>query len=769
MRKLTLPLLGTLLLVGCFLPILPVSPLASSAYAGDWLHWRGPEQNGVSREKDLPERWSPDPKAADNNLIWKMPYGCRSTPLVMNGRVYIINDADEGVREQERVMCFDADTGKVLWEHRFNVFHTDIVGSRVGWTNLAGDAETGNVYAHGVQGLLFCFNRDGKVVWSHSLTEEYGRVTGYGGRVTTPIVDGDLVIVGMINASWGDQARGSNRYLALDKRTGSPVWWSEPTGQFKGTYYSCAVVAVIGGQRLLITGGADGAVHAIKVRTGEKVWSYPVSVAAINSSPVVAGDRVYITHGEESEGTSTQGRIVCLDASKIQNQQPALVWKVDGIKSGYASPIIHEGRLYVCSDTAKLYCLDGATGKTLWNFGYGRVARGSPVWADGKIYVADVNNRFHILKPGPTRCQELHEQIFYSPSGGSFIETNGSPAIVNGRIYFATRDEIYCIGKKDQKAKADTIPPMPAEAPANPGAKVTHVQVVPADVVLQPGQGVTFHVRGFDANGQFLKEVKANWSLPAPPPPPGAKTSPPPLQGEIGPEGKLTIAKQPPGQQGTVLAKAEGLESRARVRVVPPLPIVQNFDSIPEGRIPAGWVNCQGKFVVTKLKDGSIALKKLANDSRPPLARANAYIALPTLSDYTIQADVQGTQKRNNLPDIGIGANRYTLMLDGNKQQLRILSWEALPRVDKSIHWEWKPDIWYRMRLTVKVDGDKALVRAKAWPRDQSEPTGWSIEFEDPTPNREGSPALYGYATGILEEDPGTEIYYDNVSVTPNK
>ena len=67
------------------------------ACGGDWLHWRGPEENGVSREKDLPERWSPDPKTPDNNLIWKMPYGCRSTPLVMNGRVYIINDADDRV------------------------------------------------------------------------------------------------------------------------------------------------------------------------------------------------------------------------------------------------------------------------------------------------------------------------------------------------------------------------------------------------------------------------------------------------------------------------------------------------------------------------------------------------------------------------------------------------------------------------------------------------------------------------------------------------
>jgi hypothetical protein len=43
------------------------------------------------------------------------------------------------------------------------------------------------------------------------------------------------------------------------------------------------------------------------------------------------------------------------------------------------------------------------------------------------------------------------------------------------------------------------------------------------------------------------------------------------------------------------------------------------------------------------------------------------------------------------------------------------------------------------------------------------------VEFEDPCPNPEGSPALYGYATGIINNEPGAEIYYDNVRITPNK
>jgi outer membrane protein assembly factor BamB len=741
--------------------------------AEDWYQWRGPEQNGVSREKDLPDRWSPDPNAPDNNLVWKEPYGGRSTPLVMNHRVYIINAAGDGLTQQERVMCFDADTGRVQWEHKFNVWHTDIVAVRLGWTNLAGDPETGNVYAHGTQGLLFCFDRDGKVLWSHSLTEEYGRISGYGGRVTTPTVDGDLVIIGMLNASWGEQARGGNRWLALDKRTGAPVWWADTGNPPRDTYYSVPVVAEINGERLLISGGADGGVYAFKVHTGEKVWQYTFGEGAVNCSPVVDGTRVYIGHGEENPDTNKQGRFICLDAGQVTDRKPKLVWDRPGIKAKYSSPALHDGRLYICDEIAQLYCLDAATGKQLWRFKYGRNAKGSPVWADGKIYVADVNGRFHILKPGDKKCEELSSVFFPSPDGTSDVEINGSPAVAYGRVYFMTRDEMICIGKKERPAAGVKDPPRPPDETAPGDAKPAHLQVVPADVVLDPGDSTTFTARLYDDHGRFIRKVDAKWSVaptlvPAVPPPAKAPPTPPPLKGNIDSEGKLTVARDLPGQFGGVVAEVEGLRGRARVRVAPTLPYRQDFEKVPDGRTPGGWVNCQGKFNVQE-KDGSKTLVKLALVASPLVSRANAFITKPTYTDYTIQSDMMGNKKGGDMPDMGVVANRYTLMLDGNKQRLRLLSWEALPRVEKNLDWPWKPDVWYRLKLTVEVQGDKALIRGKAWERDQPEPKDWTVEFEDPCPNRRGAPAIYAYATGILENRPGTDIYFDNVSVTPNK
>src|SRR5436190_1220376 len=53
----------------------------------DWFNWRGPEFNGVSRETGLVSSWTKE----DENLIWKAPVGGRSTPIIMNGRLYIIH------------------------------------------------------------------------------------------------------------------------------------------------------------------------------------------------------------------------------------------------------------------------------------------------------------------------------------------------------------------------------------------------------------------------------------------------------------------------------------------------------------------------------------------------------------------------------------------------------------------------------------------------------------------------------------------------------
>ena len=151
------------------------------------------------------------------------------------------------------------------------------------------------------------------------------------------------------------------------------------------------------------------------------------------------------------------------------------------------------------------------------------------------------------------------------------------------------------------------------------------------------------------------------------------------------------------------------------------------------------------------------------------MARAYAYITAQTSTGYTIEADVQGVMQKDKLPDAGVMANRYTMYLDGKtdengKYSVRLISWEALPRIDVGVPFAYQSGQWYRMKLT--VDGGE--VRGKVWPRGTPEPAQWTITFKDPLPNTEGAAALYGYVSNAEANAPGSEIYYDNVAITPN-
>ncbi|HKQ62584.1 MAG TPA: PQQ-binding-like beta-propeller repeat protein, partial [Candidatus Polarisedimenticolaceae bacterium] len=427
-----------------------------TAGAGEWPSWRGPAQNGLSAETGLPSSWSLE----GENLIWHAELVGRSTPVVVDGRVCAVGRIGEGVDRQEQVACWDAKDGRLLWEHRFNVYHTAVPFTRVGWASPAADPETGNVYVHGVGGWLWAFDQAGKIVWSRFLTEDFGHASGYGGRTQSPVVDGDLLLLSFVSSGWGDQGAPRNRYWAFDKRTGDVVWVSTPSGMpFDMNTQSGIVTGDLGGQHLVVAGDADGWIYALKAATGEKVWGFQLTKSGINANVLIAGDRVYASHSEENMDEPSMGRVVCLDAAGKE------LWRAGGIEAGFASPTLADGRLYIVDNSANLYALDPATGKTLWVYRLGTVGKGSPVVADGKLYVGEVNGRFHILKPAADGARQLDlDELTVQAQGIQHAEVYGSPAVAYGRVYFAAESGLYCLGDKHRKFEVVRDPPAPPPA-----------------------------------------------------------------------------------------------------------------------------------------------------------------------------------------------------------------------------------------------------------------------------------------------------------------
>ena len=117
-------------LTGLFLACGLLMTVPASA---DWTHWRGPMRNGTSEETDLISGWS----AQGDNLLWRVDFTGRSTPLVLGDRVCVNGRIGEGIHRQEVAACYDVASGEQLWERRFNVYHTTVPWTRAGWPTLS--------------------------------------------------------------------------------------------------------------------------------------------------------------------------------------------------------------------------------------------------------------------------------------------------------------------------------------------------------------------------------------------------------------------------------------------------------------------------------------------------------------------------------------------------------------------------------------------------------------------------------------------------------
>jgi outer membrane protein assembly factor BamB len=741
-----LPLLVVVTVIGLLVPT------AALLRGADWPDWRGPARTGVSSETGLPSTWSP----SGQNLAWKAPYGGRSAPVVFGDRLYLQNTAGEGAMMQERLMCFHADTGKVMWEYKYNIYTSDVPPHRIAWASPVVDPATGNVFAFSGNGTLMAFTRDGKPLWEHSLAEEFGMWTTHGGRVSSPIVDGNQLIVSGLMFSWGQHAGGAHRFLSFDKNTGRVLWLSSPEGRPTDTIYANPYVADINGSRLFFSGGSDGAMHAIKINTGEKVWSWPVSLRGLNTAALMIGQDVIVSHSEENLGTTEMGMLAAVPADKSGTlTDKDARWLIRGVQAGYGSPVSNGERIYVVDNGGILFAHDAKTGNRLWEQNLGTIQKSSPVLADGKLYIGTENGKFFIIRPHPDKAEILDEDWLGSEQNPEPMIA--SPAVARGRVYVTSMNAIYAIGPRLAPSGATSStngkPAAPAGSTSAAAGTPATILVTPTELILKPGESIALEVHAFDAKGIAVANPgQATWTLEN-------------LKGTLA-NGKFTADASAVAEAGLVKASVGSLAGTARVRVIPDLPWSFDFE---DGRDvpPPQWVNATSKFAVRDL-DGNKVLVKLAENPFAFAKRCRPFFGSPDYSDYTIEADVRAMERRRQMGDIGIVAQRYELVLFGGHQRLELQPWQPETARTTRVDFPWAKDTWYTMKLEVQsMGGGKVRARGKVWPKGQPEPQAWTIERLDPIGSLKGSPGLYADAPS--QAGGGAELYYDNIKVYKNK
>ncbi len=737
--------LATAVLLGLSISVTAQGPRRIAV--GDWPEMRGPNRDGLSRETGLIDTWALN----GSNFLWRVPYGGRSAPIVMGNRVYVQNPAGRGTNLQERVMALDADTGKVVWEHRFNLYQSDVPPHRIGWASPAADPETGNIYALSGGAEVIALNRDGKRLWDRSFGEEFAAFTTHGGRTMSPVVDGDLVIVSAAVSNWGSSAARAHRFIALDKRTGDVVYVANPGGRPYDTAYASPTIATINGLRLLIAGLGDGAIHAIKPQTGEKVWSFVAAKRAINTGVVVRGHDVIVSHGDENLEGNDLGLIAAIDGTQTGDIKTTK-WAVKGTEFGYSSPLLDGTRVYQLDNSSRLQAFDIETGKELWTLPLGTLQKAPPVLADGKIYVGTDAGSFFIIRPRADRAEVL-SKVELPNSTNSCCGSEGTPeqilggaAVSRGRIFFVSSDAVYAIGSRQPRPVTGLA--VDDLAQAGQGAPA-HLQVSPTEMVLEPGQTVKLRARLFDDKGRFLREeTAATWTLEG-------------LKGTVSNNGAFTVAPDPMEQAGTIKATVAGLTGQARARIARPLPWKETFDAYADGAVPAGWVNAAGAAAVSVVTlDGAKVLQKAPLETI--FKRARVFIGPVTWANYTFEADVRAATRRRQMGDVGITAQRYSLVLYGSSQRLKLEPWEPETARTVTVPFAWKADAWYRLKLRVEnLPNGQVRARGKAWPVGETEPAAWTIDKTDPIGNHQGAPGLF------LDAQFGA--YLDNFVLTKNQ
>lgn len=760
--------------VGCALALAAASSCLAEPVRG-WLSWRGPEQVGISRETGLPE------KLALTDALWVADFPGQSTPVIANGRLFIMGYLGEGADLQEGVACFDAETGKKLWQRLYNDFISDTIYLRYATASPAVDPETGNVFMQGTQGILAALTPDGQVRWQHSLMEKLGRLTFPNSRTATPLVDGDLVIARGITANWGAQGPASDRFYAFDKQTGELVWSSTPGDRPKDNSYSHPQLGWLNGKRVLYAATGDGSVVCVNARTGEPIWRVPLFKAGINATVLVHNnDKIISLFGTPYElgqmvafkipqaaPTNAASAPVVVDLKSVE------LWSAD-ISTSTSHPILAGDTVYVVAEKGDLCAVDANTGAVKWKLKLGIEQRNAGLlFADGRLYVPLLDNpsgkaegegdagtkgAFYIIQPGDKPEILTHLEL----DGRCF----GSPVAWNGKIYVQTTRKLYCFGKAGDNPG---LPPMPATEKWPAPGPVAQLQIVPAEVTLHPGESAAFRIRKLDANGFFVEEVKdvaaVKWTSYIPPTA-RVKSS---MRGAFNAEGKLVAAPDQIPSAGAFEATLDGLKGYIRGRVVPSLPLAEDFESfaLTETNVlesaafaypPLPWIGARFKFEVRE-RDGNKCLVKTIDNKF--FQRAMVFLGEPDMKHYTIEADVMSDGNRRKMSEVGVIAQRYAIVLKGNDQKLEVNS--NLERLRQSVDFKWSPNEWYHLKARVDTAADgSGVVRAKAWKKGDPEPSAWTIEVPHNTAHPSGSPGLFGFSPQDMR------VYIDNIKVNSN-
>lgn len=396
-------------------PAVPAFPSAEEV-GREWPSFRGPGGSGVARNAAVPAAWDAKTGA---NIRWQteVPLHGLSSPVVWGNAVFVTG-ADE---KQSGVFRFDADTGALQWSATVKLPGgvrppaPEVMED----TSLAAPTPATDgrrIYALFPTGEIAAFDFSGKQVWSRNI----GPLENTYGYAASLAIHQDRLL---IQIDRGQPEDGQSKMLALDARTGQPLWEAK---RDVAASWSSPVVWDVGGQAQLVT-CANPFVIAYDPADGRELWRNKCLESDVAPSPVIAGDMIV--------AVAPNSAIIGLHPGAAD-----IVWKAESGVPDTTSPVSDGRRVYAVDSGGALTCFNLQTGEVVWTHDLGGEFYASPTIAGNALILVSRKGSSHVIETGDA-YKELGQ-------GALGEDCCASPVPVGKRLFLRGKNNLFCIEAK---------------------------------------------------------------------------------------------------------------------------------------------------------------------------------------------------------------------------------------------------------------------------------------------------------------------------------
>ncbi len=407
--------------------------LVSATFATDWPQFRGPNRDGTWTETGILNSFPRD----GLKILWRQPAGGGfSSPVVAQGRVFLSDVELIRPSARERVRCFDAKTGKVLWTYAYEEKYAEwtYVPERGSGPTATPVVENGRLYVVGAYGRTHCLNvRTGAVLWKKEIGQDY-QVAEMSCR-PSPLIDKSLLIVFA-------GAKPGASVLALDKQTGKEVWKAldDPVSN------SSPMITTAAGRRQLIV-WTDSSLASLDPATGHTNWREPMTTSNNDSiaTPVFQRDQLLVS-----------GLMVDLSGNTPRFLWPEIRTPSKRILSNTSTPYWKGEHIFSAKGWGELVCLEAATGRQLWSTnGITASKNGASINITpngGRVFLFTDEGNLILAELSVAGYREISRSHLIDPTW-PFMQTKyvyAPPAFSDRHVFARSEAELVCASLADE-------------------------------------------------------------------------------------------------------------------------------------------------------------------------------------------------------------------------------------------------------------------------------------------------------------------------------